>query len=123
MPASDDRPNYVPLAIIAALVLWWANSGSDPVEPVTPDPPPIVELDLLAQSHLNDRSSKIQILRDMAAKMQAGEFQSDQAQAEWWNKAIDEARRSDFRPFTDATAESIVNDRVNELADTLEGKP
>ena len=122
MPASDDRPNYLPLIIIAALVIWWSNSGGDPVEPVNPDPPPVVELDPLAQSHLNDRSSKIRILRDMAAKMNAGEFQSDQQQADWWNDKIDQARRSDFRPFTDATAEAIVDDRVGALADTLEGK-
>ena len=114
------------LVFVAICLALVASRGCE--IDLTPDPkpdpkPPVVELDPLAKSHLADRSSKIRILRDMAGKMQAGEFQSDQQQADWWNKAIDDARREDFRPFVDATAEAIVDDKVSEFADRLEVQP
>ena len=113
-------------AVVIAVVLILSSRGCE--IDLTPDPqpdpkPPVVKLDPLAKSHLADRSSKIRILRDMAGKMQAGEFQTDQQQADWWNKAIDDARREDFRPFVDATAEAIVDDKVSEFADRLEVQP
>jgi len=114
------------LVFVAICLALVASRGCeiDLMPDPQPDPtPPVVELDPLAKSHLADRSSKIRILRDMAGKMQAGEFQSDQQQADWWNKAIDDARREDFRPFVDATAEAIVDDKVSEFADRLEVQP
>ena len=110
-------------ACIAVLASKGCTIDLTPTPPAPPTPPPVVELDPLTKAHLSDRSSKIRILKEMAAKMQAGEFKSDQAQADWWQAQMKSAMSQDFKPFTDATAESIIDGTVNELADQLEVTP
>ena len=85
MPASNDSPNYVPLMIIAALVLWWANSGGDPVEPVTPDPPPIVELDLVSETFDRYEQAFREVQGLKAELLRSGSLTSEEASVKWFS--------------------------------------
>ena len=103
---------YAPaiVAILGGLLLVIPMGGSgDDVRPAD---------DVLGQSHAADRSSQVQILRELA-----GTDLSDLAAArDFVNSKRIPARTTDWIPYTDAVGEAIGGGKeaVESLANTLE---
>lgn len=87
MPASsDDSPSLLPFALIAGVILWLAiGSGGDnpePVEPVEPDPPVVVDL----VSETFDKYERLfrETQGRKAALLRRGEFSTEADSVQWF---------------------------------------
>jgi len=78
----------------------------------TPTPEPI---DTLAECYAADRASK----RTIISAMSGMEFSDDEAQAKYWNDAVDAMRVKDYQPFIDMVAEAIEGGTLRQLAESL----
>jgi hypothetical protein len=79
--------------------------------------------DVLQQSYAADRITQIAVLRDLANQPFDGTTDDGRKQAgEWFNAQRFRNRPNDYRPYTDAVAESISTNSENELAEKLEAK-
>jgi hypothetical protein len=104
----------------AAWIVCGAVAGVYAAGGIEVGPEPVVYTDSLAQSHTNDRSSQIRILREYAGKT----FSGDPDAQKWLNEQRISARPTDWIPYTDelGVAADAGPDAVKAFADKLEGK-
>ena len=104
----------------AAWIVCGAVAGVYAAGGIEVGPEPVVYTDSIAQSHTNDRSSQIRILREYAGKT----FSGDPDAQKWLNEQRISARPTDWIPYTDelGVAADAGPDAVKAFADKLEGK-
>lgn len=105
------KPNTIAalLALIGGILQF-----TDIIPPPFPPKPPVIA-DVLGDCYVADRASKIRLITEMDSRT----FDSDSAQAEWWNTETDSARQADYQPFIDSVAEAIEAGTLKELAEGL----
>jgi hypothetical protein len=106
-----------------ALIVCGAVAGVYAAGGIPIGPGPVVRNDVLQQSHAADRVTQIAVLRDLANQSFDGTTDDGRKQAEtWFNAQRFRNRPNDYRPYTDAVAESISTNSENELAEKLEAQ-
>lgn len=120
----SDKQNQSPVVwIVAAVVILYFVSTWKSVEPTpepkpTPTPSNISPTQILNESYVRDRASKLKILREFSKLPK----DNDEARLKFFNDRSEELRRLDFKSYTDLVAEAIAGDGVDTLADKLEAK-
>lgn len=105
------RSFLVPVLLCAACAFAGGLIGYD-VAPEIARP----AQDFLDECYQADRASKVRILRECETR----EFSTDTAKADWMNKEIEAARKTDFATFSEQAAQAIASKTASDLAGRLE---
>jgi hypothetical protein len=117
-PASTPNNNWV-LVIAACAAGWFLSSylNKPKTDVVKPDVVPVVSVSKsLDAAYKADRASKLAILRELS-NMDADK---DELRLKRLNELSDERRRIDFKGYADLVAEALFENKLTELADSLE---
>ena len=115
----QDLWQYAPwaVAIMFGYMLWTRQ----PVEPgPKPQPVPVVvsPSKTLDACYLADRSSKLEVLKSIAAMKEA----TDEQRLKQFNDLSASNRVKDFQPYVDIVAVALVEDKLGELISKLQAK-
>jgi hypothetical protein len=116
--AKQDLWQYAPwaVAIVLGYLLW-----NKPVAP-GPGPGPVPVLaspsKTLDACYLADRSSKLEVLKSVAAMKEA----TDEQRLKQFNDLSASNRVRDFQPYVDIVAVALVEDKLGELISKLQAK-
>ena len=107
--------NWLPWIAVAALgyLLW--TTGRAPIDPVVPVASPSKTLDAC---YLADRSSKLEVLKSVAAMTGA----TDEQRLKQFNDLSSANRVKDFQPYIDIVSVALVEDKLGELISKLQAK-
>ena len=110
---------FAPVLLLAGgLMMASGPGGCDMPGPVNP-----ITGDVLGESFAADRITQAAVLRELAQQPFDGTTDDGRRQAgEWFNANRFRDRAEDYRPYTDAVAESIASNSEDALADKLEAK-
>jgi hypothetical protein len=117
---SDKKEtNYWPYVVVAlaGYMLW---SQQTKVEP-KPDPKPDVVASpskTLDACYLADRSSKLEILKGIAAAKDA----TDEQRLKLFNDQSEAKRVKDFQPYVDIVGDALAAEKLDELISKLQAK-
>lgn len=115
----QDLWQYAPwaVAIVFGYLLW----NKQPVAPgPQPDPVPTVvsPSKTLDACYLADRSSKLEVLKSIAAMKEA----TDEQKLKQFNDLSASKRVKDFQPYIDIVSVALVEDKLGELISKLQAK-
>lgn len=122
MPTESKQENlwqYAPWLAVAVLgyMLW----NKQPVAPgPQPDPVPVLASPskTLDACYLADRSSKLEVLKSIAAMKEA----TDEQKLKQFNDLSASNRVKDFQPYIDIVSVALVEDKLGELISKLQAK-
>ena len=117
---SDKQVNWLPWIAVAALgYLLWTKQPVTPPGP-QPDPVPVVASPskTLDACYLADRSSKLEVLKSVAAMTGA----TDEQRLKQFNDLSSANRVKDFQPYIDIVSVALVEDKLAELISKLQAK-
>lgn len=120
---SDRKePNYIPW-ILGAVVLFqgylmWNQQAAKPVDPDVPKPVVVSPSKTLDSCYLADRSSKLEILKGMAAAKDA----TDEQRLKLFNDQSEAKRVKDFQPYVDIVGDALAAEKLDELISKLQAK-
>lgn len=115
----QDLWQYAPWLAVAALgyMLWFK-----PATPPGPQPEPVPVLaspsKTLDACYLADRSSKLEVLKSVAAMKDA----TDEQKLKQFNDLSASNRVKDFQPYVDIVSVALVEDKLGELISKLQAK-
>lgn len=115
----QDLWQYAPwaVAIVFGYLLW----NKQPVAPgPQPEPVPAVvsPSKTLDACYLADRSSKLEVLKSIAAMKEA----TDEQKLKQFNDLSASNRVKDFQPYIDIVSVALVEDKLGELISRLQAK-
>lgn len=117
---NEKQVNWLPWIAVAALgyMLWFKQ----PATPPGPQPEPVPVLaspsKTLDACYLADRSSKLEVLKSVAAMKEA----TDEQRLKQFNDLSASNRVKDFQPYVDIVAVALVEDKLGELISKLQAK-
>jgi hypothetical protein len=108
--------------ILLAGVAWMAWNSYSKVTPPGPQPEPVPVLaspsKTLDACYLADRSSKLEVLKSVAAMTGA----TDEQRLKQFNDLSSANRVKDFQPYIDIVSVALVEDKLSELISKLQAK-
>jgi hypothetical protein len=116
---SDTKQvNWLPWIAVAALgyMLWTTDRA--PIDPVVPVPVLASPSKTLDACYLADRSSKLEVLKSVAAMTGA----TDEQRLKQFNDLSSSNRVKDFQPYIDIVSVALVDDKLGELISKLQAK-
>ena len=110
--------NWIPWIAVAALgyMLWTTDRA--PIDPVVPVPVLASPSKTLDACYLADRSSKLEVLKSVAAMTGA----TDEQRLKQFNDLSSSNRVKDFQPYIDIVSVALVDDKLGELISKLQAK-
>ena len=119
---SDKKEtNYWPYVIVA-LVGYMLYSQQAKLPDPKPDPKPDVVAvspsKTLDACYIADRSSKLEILKGIAAAKDA----TDEQKLKQFNDQSEAKRIKDFQPYVDIVGDALANEKLDELISKLQAK-
>lgn len=118
---SDTKQSNWQWIAVVALLGYMLYSQQTKVEP-KPDPKPDVVAvspsKTLDACYLADRSSKLEILKGIAAAKDA----TDEQKLKQFNDQSEAKRVKDFQPYLDIVGDALANEKLDELISKLQAK-
>lgn len=120
---SDKKEtNYIPW-ILGAVVLFqsylmWNQQNAKPDKPDEPKPVVVSPSKTLDACYLADRSSKLEILKGIAAAKNA----TDEQKLKQFNTESEAKRVKDFQPYVDIVGDALASEKLDELISKLQAK-
>jgi len=120
---SDKKEvNYWPW-ILGAVVLFqsylmWNQQNAKPVDPDVPKPVVVSPSKTLEACYLADRSSKLEVLKGIAAAKDA----TDEQKLKLFNEQSEAKRNKDFQPYVDIVGDALASEKLDELISKLQAK-
>jgi hypothetical protein len=116
---TEKQVNWLPWIAVAALgYMLWAK----PETPPRPQPEPVPVLaspsKALDACYLADRSSKLEVLKSIAAMAGA----TDEQRLKQFNDLSSANRVKDFQRYIDIVSVALVEDKLSELISKLQAK-
>ena len=120
---SDKKEtNYVPWLLGAVILfqgyLMWNQQSVKPVDPYVPNPVVVSPSKTLDACYLADRSSKLEILKGIAAAKDS----TDEQRLKLFNDQSEAKRNKDFQPYVDIVGDALVSEKLDELISKLQAK-
>jgi hypothetical protein len=120
---SDKKePNYIPWilggVILFQAYLMWNQQATKPVDPDVPKPVVVSPSKTLDACYLADRSSKLEILKGIAAEKDS----TDEQKLKQFNDQSESKRVKDFQPYVDLVGDALANEKLDELVSKLQAK-
>jgi hypothetical protein len=110
--------DFRPLLLIAGLaVLFWPSGGVGPTPAPGPDDDSPAAV-LLSQCFAAEQAAKLDLLRQMSTMTWPGSTPGERAipASDWWLEKSNAARIDAQIPFTDALAEAINSETLDQFA-------
>lgn len=116
--SETKQVNWIPWIAVAALgyMLWTTDRA--PINPVVPVPVLTSPSKALDACYLADRSSKLEVLKSVAAMNNA----TDEQKLKQFNDLSALNRVKDFQPYVDIVSVALVEDKLSELISKLQAK-
>jgi hypothetical protein len=111
--------NWLPWVAVAALgyMLWTRQSVAPGPQP-EPVPTVVSPSKTLDACYLADRSSKLEVLKSIAAMKDA----TDEQKLKQFNDLSASNRVKDFQPYIDIVSVALVEDKLGELISRIQAK-
>ena len=116
---SEKQVNWMPWIAVAALgYMLWTRQPVEPGPQPEPVPSVVSPSKTLDACYLADRSSKLEVLKSIAAMKEA----TDEQRLKQFNDLSAANRVKDFQPYVDIVAVALVEDKLGELISKLQAK-
>lgn len=118
--SKQDLWQYAPwaVAIVFGYLLWNKQPATPPGPQPEPVPAVVSPSKTLDACYLADRSSKLEVLKSVAAMKEA----TDEQRLKQFNDLSALNRVKDFQPYIDIVAVALVEDKLGELISKLQAK-
>jgi hypothetical protein len=120
--SEKKETNYIPWMLGAVVLfqsyLMWNQQAAKPNKPDEPKPVIVSPSKTLDSCYLADRSSKLEILKGIAATKDA----TDEQKLKQFNTESESKRVKDFQPYVDLVGDALASEKLDELISKLQAK-
>lgn len=119
---NKKETNYIPwilgVVVLFQSYLMWNQQATKPDKPDEPKPVVVSPSKTLDACYLADRSSKLEILKGIAAAKDS----TDEQKLKQFNDQSEAKRVKDFQPYVDIVGDALASEKLDELISKLQAK-